>query len=74
MFYSSDLQVKVQDSTMQWYQQLQDASSQCVLAFEGLTSSKDSQVGGMSVRDSLGLIVLSTASCPKGVELACHVP
>uniref|UniRef100_A0A8C4MAA4 mRNA export factor GLE1 n=1 Tax=Equus asinus TaxID=9793 RepID=A0A8C4MAA4_EQUAS len=40
---NEDLQVKVQDSTMQWYQQLQDASSQCVLAFEGLTSSKDSQ-------------------------------
>ncbi|XP_021569374.1 nucleoporin GLE1 [Carlito syrichta] len=40
---SSGLQVKVQDSTMQWYQKLQDASSQCVLAFEGLTSSKDSQ-------------------------------
>uniref|UniRef100_A0A8D1MSY5 mRNA export factor GLE1 n=1 Tax=Sus scrofa TaxID=9823 RepID=A0A8D1MSY5_PIG len=38
-----DLQVKVQDSTMQWYQQLQDASNQCVLAFEGLTNSKDSQ-------------------------------
>lgn len=41
---SDDLQVKVQDSTMQWYQQLQEASRQCVLAFEGLTSSKDSQV------------------------------
>ncbi|KAM9641571.1 mRNA export factor GLE1 isoform 2-T2 [Trichechus inunguis] len=40
---NEDLQLKVQDSTMQWYQQLQDASSQCVLAFEGLTSSKDSQ-------------------------------
>ncbi|EPY83298.1 nucleoporin GLE1 [Camelus ferus] len=40
---NKDLQVKVQDSTMQWYQQLQDASSQCVLAFEGLTNSKDSQ-------------------------------
>ncbi|XP_036116935.1 nucleoporin GLE1 isoform X2 [Molossus molossus] len=38
------LQVKVQDSTMQWYQQLQETSSQCVLAFEGLTSSKDSQI------------------------------
>ncbi|XP_036041788.1 nucleoporin GLE1 isoform X3 [Onychomys torridus] len=38
-----DLQVKVQDSTMQWYQELQDASAKCVLAFEGLTSSKDSQ-------------------------------
>uniref|UniRef100_A0A9L0IGA6 mRNA export factor GLE1 n=1 Tax=Equus asinus TaxID=9793 RepID=A0A9L0IGA6_EQUAS len=43
---NEDLQVKVQDSTMQWYQQLQDASSQCVLAFEGLTSSKDSQKQG----------------------------
>lgn len=41
---NEDLQVKVQDSTMQWYQQLQEASRQCVLAFEGLTSSKDSQV------------------------------
>ncbi|KAM5332222.1 mRNA export factor GLE1 [Glossophaga mutica] len=41
---SEDLQVKVQDSTMQWYQQLQEASSQCVRAFEGLASSKDSQV------------------------------
>lgn len=37
---SEDLQVKVQDSTMQWYQQLQDASAKCVLAFEDLTSSK----------------------------------
>ncbi|XP_037061525.1 nucleoporin GLE1-like [Peromyscus leucopus] len=40
---NEDLPVKVQDSTMQWYQQLQDASAKCVLAFEGLTSSKDSQ-------------------------------
>ncbi|XP_036744788.2 mRNA export factor GLE1-like [Manis pentadactyla] len=41
---NEDLQFKAQDSTMQWYQQLQDIASQCVLAFEGLTSSKDSQV------------------------------
>ncbi|KAB0380733.1 hypothetical protein FD755_008517 [Muntiacus reevesi] len=40
---NEDLQVKVQDSTMQWYQQLQEASSRCVLAFEGLSNSKDSQ-------------------------------
>ncbi|XP_068825765.1 mRNA export factor GLE1 isoform X1 [Capricornis sumatraensis] len=40
---NEDLQVKVQDSTMQWYQQLQEASSRCVLAFEGLSSSRDSQ-------------------------------
>uniref|UniRef100_A0A8D2EXI2 GLE1 RNA export mediator n=1 Tax=Theropithecus gelada TaxID=9565 RepID=A0A8D2EXI2_THEGE len=40
---NEDLQVKVQDITMQWYQQLQDASMQCVLTFEGLTNSKDSQ-------------------------------
>ncbi|XP_004640536.1 nucleoporin GLE1 [Octodon degus] len=37
------LQVKVQESTMQWYQQLQDAAAQCVSAFGGLTSSKDTQ-------------------------------
>ncbi|XP_013210943.1 nucleoporin GLE1 [Microtus ochrogaster] len=40
---NEELQVKVQDSTMQWYQQLQDASAKCVLAFEGLSNSKDSQ-------------------------------
>ncbi|XP_058928571.1 mRNA export factor GLE1 [Kogia breviceps] len=40
---NEDLQVKAQDSTMQWYQQLQEASGQCVLAFEGLSNSKDSQ-------------------------------
>uniref|UniRef100_A0A8C5W5M9 mRNA export factor GLE1 n=1 Tax=Microcebus murinus TaxID=30608 RepID=A0A8C5W5M9_MICMU len=40
---NEDLQVKVQDSTMQWYQQLQDGATQCVLAFEGLTNSKDNQ-------------------------------
>lgn len=38
-----DLQGKVQDSTMQWYQQLQEASAECVLAFEDLASSKDSR-------------------------------
>ncbi|KAI5932037.1 Nucleoporin GLE1 [Manis javanica] len=41
---NDELQFNAQDSTMQWYQQLQDVASQCVLAFEGLTSSKDSQV------------------------------
>lgn len=40
---NEDLQVKVRDSTMQWYQQLQDAANQCVLAFDGLTNGKDSQ-------------------------------
>ncbi|CAO2598602.1 mRNA export factor GLE1 [Lemmus lemmus] len=40
---NEELQVKVQDSTMQWYQQLQDASAKRVLAFEGLPNSKDSQ-------------------------------
>ena len=30
---------------MQWYQQLQETSNQCMRAFEGLASSKDSQVG-----------------------------
>uniref|UniRef100_A0AAA9RWR5 mRNA export factor GLE1 n=1 Tax=Bos taurus TaxID=9913 RepID=A0AAA9RWR5_BOVIN len=43
---NEDLQMKVQDSTMQWYQQLQEASSRCVLAFEGLSNSKDSQKQG----------------------------
>ncbi|KAI5932414.1 Nucleoporin GLE1 [Manis javanica] len=46
---NEELQFKAQDSTMQWYQQLQDVTSQCVLAFEGLTSSKDSQVRKMKM-------------------------
>ncbi|XP_028919747.1 nucleoporin GLE1 isoform X1 [Ornithorhynchus anatinus] len=37
------LQVKAEDSTMQWYQQLQAASNQCVAAFDSLVSSKDNQ-------------------------------
>ena len=38
---NEDLLGKEQDSTMQWYQQLQAASAKCVLAFEDLNSSKD---------------------------------
>uniref|UniRef100_A0A8C3IK38 mRNA export factor GLE1 n=1 Tax=Chrysemys picta bellii TaxID=8478 RepID=A0A8C3IK38_CHRPI len=38
------LQVKAEESTMQWYQQLQDASDQCVASFSGLTDCKDNQV------------------------------
>ncbi|XP_007527123.1 mRNA export factor GLE1 isoform X1 [Erinaceus europaeus] len=41
---NEDLRVTVQDSTMQWYQQLQEASSRCMLSFKELTSSKDLQV------------------------------
>ena len=64
-FHSSDLQVKVQDSTMQWYQQLQEASSQCVLAFEGLSNSKDSQVGGKELGILWAWWCPPTASCPQ---------
>uniref|UniRef100_A0A0G2K222 mRNA export factor GLE1 n=1 Tax=Rattus norvegicus TaxID=10116 RepID=A0A0G2K222_RAT len=38
-----DPQLRVQDGTMHWYQRLQDASAKCELAFEDLSSSKDSQ-------------------------------
>lgn len=41
---NKDLQATVEDSTMQWYQQLQEASSRCLLSFKELTSSKDLQV------------------------------
>ncbi|XP_056680192.1 mRNA export factor GLE1-like [Monodelphis domestica] len=37
------LHVKAGDGTMQWYQQLQDAANQCVLAFDALTNSKDQE-------------------------------
>ncbi|KAI5217514.1 Nucleoporin Gle1 [Manis pentadactyla] len=43
-YEGNKMKFKAQNSTMQWYQQLQDVASQCVLAFEGLTSSKESQV------------------------------
>ncbi|XP_030902272.2 mRNA export factor GLE1 [Melopsittacus undulatus] len=35
------LQVKAEESTMQWYQQLQDAAEQCVAAFSELNNCKD---------------------------------
>ena len=75
-FHSSDLQVKVQDSTMQWYQQLQEASSRCVLAFECLSNSKDSQVGGTGVGHSLGLMVPPrNLMSPRNVAcLSHHIP
>uniref|UniRef100_A0A8C8RUS4 mRNA export factor GLE1 n=1 Tax=Pelusios castaneus TaxID=367368 RepID=A0A8C8RUS4_9SAUR len=38
------LQIKAEESTMKWYQQLQDASDQCVASFSGLTECKDNQV------------------------------
>nr|XP_016854266.1 PREDICTED: nucleoporin GLE1 isoform X2 [Anolis carolinensis] len=37
------LRVKAEEVTMQWYQQLQKESAQCVAAFGRLASSKDSQ-------------------------------
>ncbi|XP_076211403.1 mRNA export factor GLE1 [Aptenodytes patagonicus] len=35
------LQVKAEESTMQWYQQLQDAAEQCVASFSGISNCKD---------------------------------
>ncbi|XP_063000631.1 mRNA export factor GLE1 [Elgaria multicarinata webbii] len=37
------LQVKAEETTMRWYQQLQKESEQCVASFSRLASSKDSQ-------------------------------
>ncbi|XP_042336094.1 nucleoporin GLE1 [Sceloporus undulatus] len=37
------LQVKAEETTMQWYQQLQKESEQCVASFSRLANSKDSQ-------------------------------
>ncbi|OXB72165.1 UNVERIFIED_CONTAM: hypothetical protein H355_000882 [Colinus virginianus] len=38
------LQVKAEEDTMQWYQQLQDAEAQCAAAFSTLSNCKDSEV------------------------------
>ncbi|XP_066466723.1 mRNA export factor GLE1 isoform X2 [Tiliqua scincoides] len=38
------LQVKAEEKTMQWFQQLQQESEQCVASFSDLANSKDSQV------------------------------
>uniref|UniRef100_A0A8D0HCA2 mRNA export factor GLE1 n=1 Tax=Sphenodon punctatus TaxID=8508 RepID=A0A8D0HCA2_SPHPU len=38
------LHVKAEDSTMQWYRQLQDTCDQCVASFSGLNDCKDNQV------------------------------
>ncbi|KFQ29517.1 Nucleoporin GLE1 [Mesitornis unicolor] len=37
------LQVKADVSTMQWYQQLQDAAERCVASFSGLSNCKDNK-------------------------------
>ncbi|XP_069039419.1 mRNA export factor GLE1 isoform X1 [Lepisosteus oculatus] len=37
------LQTKAEESTMKWYQQLQDTSSQCAASFEDLNNTKDTQ-------------------------------
>ncbi|XP_065593625.1 mRNA export factor GLE1 [Cyrtonyx montezumae] len=38
------LQVKAEEDTMQWYQQLQDAKAQCAASFSTLSNCKDSEV------------------------------
>ncbi|NXY73455.1 GLE1 protein, partial [Glareola pratincola] len=35
------LQVKAEESTMQWYQQLQDAAEQCIASFSEISNCKD---------------------------------
>ncbi|XP_009683310.2 mRNA export factor GLE1 isoform X2 [Struthio camelus] len=35
------LQVKAEESTMQWYQQLQDAADQCIASFSAISNCKD---------------------------------
>ncbi|KFP30449.1 Nucleoporin GLE1, partial [Colius striatus] len=37
------LQVKAEESTMQWYQQLQDAAEQCVASFSEISNCKDNK-------------------------------
>ncbi|XP_025060780.1 spectrin alpha chain, non-erythrocytic 1 isoform X6 [Alligator sinensis] len=41
---SLGLQTKAEESTMQWYQELQDTADQCVSSFSGIADCKDNQV------------------------------
>uniref|UniRef100_A0A7M4DYN8 mRNA export factor GLE1 n=1 Tax=Crocodylus porosus TaxID=8502 RepID=A0A7M4DYN8_CROPO len=38
------LQTKAEESTMQWYQELQDTADQCISSFSGIADCKDNQV------------------------------
>ncbi|XP_061116812.1 mRNA export factor GLE1 [Conger conger] len=37
------LQIKAEESTLKWYQELQDSANQCALSFEDLNNTKDQQ-------------------------------
>ncbi|XP_019396276.1 PREDICTED: nucleoporin GLE1 [Crocodylus porosus] len=41
---SLGLQTKAEESTMQWYQELQDTADQCISSFSGIADCKDNQV------------------------------
>uniref|UniRef100_A0A8C7KQI7 mRNA export factor GLE1 n=1 Tax=Oncorhynchus kisutch TaxID=8019 RepID=A0A8C7KQI7_ONCKI len=42
-FLSKGLQTKAEQSTLKWYQELQDSANQCAQSFEGLNNTKDIQ-------------------------------
>lgn len=44
MASSSGLQNSAEDSTMKWYQELQDSAARCTQSFEQLNSPRDAQV------------------------------
>lgn len=65
-----DLQPKAQESTMQWYQQLQDAANQCVSALDGLTHAKDAQTKRIKMNlQKAATIPVSQISTAAGSQL-----
>ncbi|XP_044537250.1 nucleoporin GLE1-like [Gracilinanus agilis] len=65
-----DLPREAGDTTMQWYQQLQDAASQCTLAFEALANSKDQQSKKIKMElQKAATIPVSQISATAGSQL-----
>ncbi|XP_049640139.1 mRNA export factor GLE1-like [Suncus etruscus] len=67
---SQGLQGQAQESTMQWYQQLQDAADRCALALGGLTNAQDSQTKKIKMNlQKAATIPVSQISAVAGSKL-----
>ncbi len=54
---SAGLQTGADESTLKWYNALQDSSSRCAQAFDELSKAKDTQVRRLSALGSIDWIL-----------------
>ncbi|XP_070992710.1 mRNA export factor GLE1 isoform X1 [Oncorhynchus clarkii lewisi] len=64
------LQTKAEQSTLKWYQELQDSANQCAQSFEGLNNTKDIQTKKLRMElQKAGTIPVSQISSISGSKL-----